>query len=176
MGEVRITDEMVEAARAKGRELAGNQPGALVEAMAEIAEQGARAALSAALSGMAEPVAWYCKRGDTPWTATSVLGLAKLFRDATDGIALPLYTVPPSVEQEELDRLRAENERLHALVRWAHETLQEINPSNYSHDDVCNLNDASVEVILGLAPTLGERHGKSDEWWAARTALQTEGK
>jgi hypothetical protein len=48
MGEVRITDEMVEAARAKGRELAGNQPGALVEAMAEIAEQGARAALSAA--------------------------------------------------------------------------------------------------------------------------------
>ncbi len=39
MGEVRITDEMVETARAKGRELAGNQPGALVEAMAEIAEQ-----------------------------------------------------------------------------------------------------------------------------------------
>lgn len=56
MGEVRITDEMVEAARAKGRELAGNQPRALVEAMAEIAEQGARAALSATLSGMAEPV------------------------------------------------------------------------------------------------------------------------
>ena len=66
MGEVRITDEMVEAARAKGRELAGNQPGALVEAMAEIAEQGARAALSAALSGLAEPVAWRWKHPSEP--------------------------------------------------------------------------------------------------------------
>jgi len=51
------------------------------------------------------------------------------------------------------------------LIRWAHETLWEINPSNYDHDDVCRLNDASVEVILGLAPVLGETHGKSAEWW-----------
>ena len=51
------------------------------------------------------------------------------------------------------------------LIRWAHGTLYEINPSNYDHDEVCRLNDASVEVILGLAPVLGETHGKSPEWW-----------
>ena len=34
------------------------------------------------------------------------------------------------------------------LVQFAYDTLGEINPSNYSHDDVCNLNDKSVEVIL----------------------------
>jgi len=61
--------------------------------------------------------------------------------------------------------LEAENERLKELVRWAHETLYEINPSNYDHDEVCKLNDASVEVILGLAHHLGERHGKTDAWW-----------
>lgn len=44
-----------------------------------------------------------------------------------------------------------------ALIRWAHDTLYEINPSNYDHDEVCRLNDASVEVILGLAQFLGER-------------------
>jgi hypothetical protein len=31
---------------------------------------------------------------------------------------------------------------------------------------VRKLNDASVEVILGLAQVLGEKHGKTDEWWA----------
>lgn len=56
------------------------------------------------------------------------------------------------------------------LVRWAHDTLLEINPSNYTHDDVCQLNDASVEVILGLAPILGETHGKSAEWWSERAS------
>ena len=52
------------------------------------------------------------------------------------------------------------------LIRWAHDKLYEINPSNYDHDEVCRLNDASVEVILALAPLLGETHGKSAEWWA----------
>ncbi len=52
------------------------------------------------------------------------------------------------------------------LIQWAHDTLYEINPSNYDHDEVCKLNDASVAVILGLAQYLGERHGKTDEWWA----------
>lgn len=65
--------------------------------------------------------------------------------------------------------LAAENERLKELIRWAHDTLYEINPSNYDHDEVCKLNDASVEVILGLAPILGETHGKSKEWWSSRT-------
>lgn len=71
-----------------------------------------------------------------------------------------------------IETLRAENAKLMALIRWAHETLYEINPSNYDHGEVCKLNDASVEVILGLAPTLGETHGKSAEWWAARSATK----
>lgn len=37
------------------------------------------------------------------------------------------------------------------LVEWACDTLTEINPSNYGHDDVCRLNDRSVEVIIGLS-------------------------
>lgn len=41
-----ITNEMIEAAKAKGRELAGNQPGALIEAFAEVAEAGATAAVA----------------------------------------------------------------------------------------------------------------------------------
>ena len=57
-------------------------------------------------------------------------------------------------------------------LRWAHDTLYEINPSNYDHDEVMRLNDASVEVILGIAPLIGERHGKSDEWWSSRAALK----
>jgi len=56
-------------------------------------------------------------------------------------------------------------------IRWAHDTLWEINPENYSHEEVCKLNDASVDVILGLAVILGEKHGKSDEWWQSRAAL-----
>ncbi|NLS19853.1 hypothetical protein HGP16_25270 [Rhizobium sp. P40RR-XXII] len=75
----------------------------------------------------------------------------------------------------EIEALRVENGELRKLVRWAHDTLYEINPSNYDHDEVCKLNDASVEVILGLAPALGETHGKSAEWWTARAALQQQG-
>jgi predicted RNase H-like nuclease (RuvC/YqgF family) len=50
----------------------------------------------------------------------------------------------------------AEVKRLRDLLRFSHDTLWEINPSNYDHDDVCKLNDASVEVILAIAPELGE--------------------
>jgi predicted nucleic acid-binding Zn-ribbon protein len=74
--------------------------------------------------------------------------------------------------EAEATELRAENARLVEALRWAHDTLYEVNIDNYDHDEVCRLNDASVEVILGLAPILGERHGKSDEWWAARAALE----
>ena len=45
-------------------------------------------------------------------------------------------------------------------LRWAYDTLKEINPSNYTHDDVCNLNDASVEAIIGIRDTLAELEGK----------------
>lgn len=54
-----------------------------------------------------------------------------------------------------------------SLIRWAHDTLLEINPNDYTDAQlVAALNAASVEVILGLAPYLGESHGKTDEWWS----------
>lgn len=74
----------------------------------------------------------------------------------------------------DIKRLRAQVERLTGLIQWAHDTLWELNPGNYGHDDVCKVNDAAVEVILGLAPIIGETHGHSVEWWEARAAL-TEG-
>lgn len=64
--------------------------------------------------------------------------------------------------------------RLLGLIQWAHDTLWELNPSNYNHDEVCKVNDAAVEVILGLAPTLGYSHGYPPEWWADRAALKTD--
>jgi hypothetical protein len=72
--------------------------------------------------------------------------------------------------QARLAAAEAMAEALRDAIRWAHDTLWEINPENYSHDEVCKLNDASVEVILGLAVILGEKHGKSDEWWQSRAA------
>ena len=50
-----------------------------------------------------------------------------------------------------LSESQAEGRRKDELIRWAYDTLMEINVSNYDHDDVCRLNEASVEVILGLA-------------------------
>lgn len=49
-----------------------------------------------------------------------------------------------------IEALEAENGKLREATQWAIETLQEINPSNYDHGNVCSLNAASVEVILGL--------------------------
>lgn len=68
----------------------------------------------------------------------------------------------------ELLALREEQTELISKLRFAHDTLIEINPYNYTHDDVCEINAASVEVILGLAPALGENHGKTEQWWALR--------
>jgi hypothetical protein len=95
----------------------------------------------------------------------------RLYTQAQIETAIRLAS-PPALEanQQVIETLRAEIERLLALIRWAHETLYEINPSNYDHNEVCKLNDASVEVILGLAPTLGETHGQTAEWWAFRAA------
>ena len=62
--------------------------------------------------------------------------------------------------------VKADGLGLLPLIKWAHETLYEIDPSNYDHDEVVKLNDASVEVILGLAQALGEKHGYSADWWA----------
>lgn len=62
---VEISKEMIEAAKARGRELAGNQPSALVEAIAEIAAEGAIAALRHAEPS--EPVAWRYRYKGGKW-------------------------------------------------------------------------------------------------------------
>lgn len=67
--------------------------------------------------------------------------------------------------------LKAKLAAAEQAARAAHETLIEINPSNYNHDDVCQLNDASVEAIFLLADILGETHGKTKEWWDERRAV-----
>ena len=88
--------------------------------------------------------------------------------DVMSALADNYAPAPPS-------ELEARCEVLEKVIRWAHDTLYEINPSNYDHDEVCRLNDASVEVILGLAVELGEKHGKSDAWWAERRAALANG-
>lgn len=63
--------------------------------------------------------------------------------------------------QVELNEAKAELQAREALIaelvealEWAYETLGEINLGNHSHEDVCELNNKSVEVILGVKPTL----------------------
>lgn len=72
--------------------------------------------------------------------------------------------IPEHIVKAELDKLDAQLQEQHRtrkawaeraneaekLMVWAVDTLVEINPSNYDHDDVCRMNDASVEVILAL--------------------------
>ena len=48
------------------------------------------------------------------------------------------------------EALGAEQESQDAFLAWAYDTLKEINVSNYDHDDACELNAASVEVILAI--------------------------
>ena len=62
----------------------------------------------------------------------------------------------------------APSDKIAEAARAAHEALWELNPDNYTHDDVVKLNDASVEAIFLLADVLGETHGKTSEWWEAR--------
>jgi len=105
-----------------------------------------------------------------PKLPDDLAGLVKELRDAARLNAGPLG---PEARAEHralttIQSLVARNAELEGMIRWAHDTLYEINPSNYDHDEVCRVNNASVEVILGLAPILGETHGKTAEWWAAR--------
>jgi hypothetical protein len=51
---------------------------------------------------------------------------------------------------DHITALEAKLAEAREMMAWARETLVEINPSNYDHDDVCELNAKSVEVILGL--------------------------
>lgn len=62
----------------------------------------------------------------------------------------------------------APSDKIAEAARAAHEALWELNPDNYTHEDVVKLNDASVEAIFLLADAIGETHGKTPEWWEAR--------
>lgn len=52
------------------------------------------------------------------------------------------------------EKAEAENQRLRDAAQFAANKLEEINPSNYDHEDVCSLNAASVEVGLYLDAVL----------------------
>lgn len=55
-------------------------------------------------------------------------------------------------------------EKAMRVIRWAHDTLSEVNIWNYDHDDVVALNSASVEVIGGLGQALhGEWHPSQEK-------------
>lgn len=45
---------------------------------------------------------------------------------------------------DRIEELEAKLAKAVGELQFAYNTLGEINPSNYSHDDVCNLNDKSV--------------------------------
>jgi len=63
---------------------------------------------------------------------------------------------------DRIEELEAKLAEAVEALRFSFDTLGEINPSNYSHDDVCLLNDRSVEVILYLNSTLAELKGETD--------------
>lgn len=76
------------------------------------------------------------------------------------------YTPEDAREYVRADRIAELEAKLAKAVeelQFDYDTLGEINPSNYNHDDVCNLNDKSVEVILSIKATLAELTGGKDE-------------
>ena len=79
-----------------------------------------------------------------------------------------------TLSQPAADAAHPPADALREAARKAHDTLIELNPNNYTHEDVCAANDAAVEAILLLADALGERHGKTEEWWNKRRAALSE--
>lgn len=55
-----------------------------------------------------------------------------------------------SQRDEAMAALREKEEDERQFLEWAMNTLHEINVSNYDHDEVCRLNERSVEVILAI--------------------------
>ena len=45
-------------------------------------------------------------------------------------------------------------------VKFAFDNLQEINPLNYDHEDVCFMNQKNVEVIIALKSVLAKAKGE----------------
>lgn len=57
-----------------------------------------------------------------------------------------------------LDATEARAERLAEAAQHALDTLIELNPSNYNHDDVCQANNATVEVMLSIRAALAKEN------------------
>lgn len=121
---------------------------------------------------------------DADWIISALESLQREneeLRKKADARETELVAMLNSADESRVAQIRraeaaeAEVKRLRDLLRFSHDALWEINPSNYDHDDVCKLNDASVEVILAIAPELGETHGKSKEWWDERQNLASTG-
>lgn len=91
-------------------------------------------------------------------------------REVDQDAAVMCIEAVEDFRQQSLSAARVEIEGLRKAARTAHDTLIELNPSNYTRDDVCEANAAAVEAILTLADVLGETHGKSPQWWEARRA------
>jgi hypothetical protein len=47
-------------------------------------------------------------------------------------------------------------------IRFVWDTLKEINPSNYDHDDVCAMNAANCEVLTKLTPVVQAMEESND--------------
>ena len=109
--------------------------------------------------------------GDVPSVTIDAIVYSTFARDRFSGDEPLVPADALNAARAERDAALARVETLTERIRWAHETLWELNPSNYDHDEVCKANDAAVEVILGLAPIIGETHGYSTEWWADRANL-----
>lgn len=105
--------------------------------------------LRAALAMSDRPCA-YCSLSAEEWNkcASGFPGCAR----ADDAVSCSEFgaALENQVLRAEIGELRAEIERLREALRFAYDTLVEINVSNYDHDDVCALNAASIEVMLGL--------------------------
>jgi hypothetical protein len=63
---------------------------------------------------------------------------------------------------DRLAELEALVEEARGSAQHAWDTLVEINVSNYGHDDVCRMNDASVEVALSMKALLARMGGEHD--------------
>lgn len=70
--------------------------------------------------------------------------------DVTKWHRVTTYTIIARAPADRIAELEAALKRQDDVIDWIHDTLVEINPGNYDHDDVCRLNDASVEVILAI--------------------------
>jgi hypothetical protein len=77
--------------------------------------------------------------------------------EIVDDLSLPTLRALVKKAMGENKALRARIEQLEAALREIAELPGEINPSNYTHDDVIALNDANTEAWAIACAALGEK-------------------